>query len=319
METKMKILVAYDGVHSIQNLIYDLKRAGLPKNSDVLVMTVVDALMPPSENYSDMSLPVEPAAPYIETIRKKAELSIKKELVQAGKAADKAAKTLRASFRGWKVNSDACVDSPAWAIVKKEDEWKPDLIVAESHSASVVARFFLGSVSRRVLIHSNGSVRIVRKHRKTKKPVRILIGMDGSLDSQMAVRVVSERSWPKGTSVRLVTGFDQNMIYAIAFNHLPISEKPLNFKDVDEEAWVRQMTVPFAKMLKNAGLKVTDVIKAGKPWKVLVEEAKNWKADCIFVGARGLGMVQRILLGSVSNAVASRAHCSVEVVRIKRR
>jgi nucleotide-binding universal stress UspA family protein len=141
--------------------------------------------------------------------------------------------------------------------------------------------------------------------------------MDGSSDSQTAVQIVSARSWPKGTLVRLVTAFDQTMAYAMAFGHLPVPEKHLNLKNSDEEARVRQMTAPSAKMLENTGLKVTDVIKAGKPWKVLVEEAKNWKADCIFVGARGLGMIQRFLLGSVSNAVASRAHCSVEVVRPK--
>jgi nucleotide-binding universal stress UspA family protein len=318
METKMKILIAYDGAHSIQNVIYDLKRAGLQKNAEVLVMTVVDALRPPSENYFDMSLAADSAAPYIGTMREAAEIRIKKELARARKTADKAAKSLRASFRGWTVNSEACVDSPGWAIVKKEDEWKPDLIVVESHAASVVARFFLGSVSRGVLIHSKGSVRVVRKHRKTTQPVRILIGMDGSPDSEVAVRVVGERSWPKGTLVRLVTAFDQKMAYAIAFGHLPVSEKPLDPKNRDEEAWVRQMTAPFAKMLEKTGLKVTDVIKAGKPWKVLVEEAENWKADCIFAGARGLGMIRRFLLGSVSNAVASRAHCSVEVVRMNR-
>ena len=44
-------------------------------------------------------------------------------------------------------------------------------------------------------------------------------------------------------------------------------------------------------------------------------EAEKWGADCIFVGARGLNGLERLLLGSVSTAVASYAHCSVEVVR----
>ncbi len=67
--------------------------------------------------------------------------------------------------------------------------------------------------------------------------------------------------------------------------------------------------------LQDAGLEVSDAVKAGTPWKILVQEVDTWKADCIYVGARGLGMMDRFLLGSVSNSVASRAHCSVEVVR----
>src|SRR6266545_6385674 len=34
------------------------------------------------------------------------------------------------------------------------------------------------------------------------------------------------------------------------------------------------------------------------------------------VGSRGVGRVERLLTGSVSSAVAARAHCSVEIVRV---
>jgi nucleotide-binding universal stress UspA family protein len=46
-----------------------------------------------------------------------------------------------------------------------------------------------------------------------------------------------------------------------------------------------------------------------------VNEANAWKADCIFVGARGLTHIKRFFMGGVSTAVAAQAHCSVEVVR----
>jgi len=53
---------------------------------------------------------------------------------------------------------------------------------------------------------------------------------------------------------------------------------------------------------------------------VLVQVAEEWRADCIFVGATGLtDRFDRFLLGSTAAAVASRAHCSVEVARIRRR
>ena len=71
----------------------------------------------------------------------------------------------------------------------------------------------------------------------------------------------------------------------------------------------------MAAPLHTRGLTVSSVIKEGDPKHVLLDEAEQWEADCIFVGARGLSRVARFWLGSVSAAVAARAYCAVEVVR----
>ena len=70
-----------------------------------------------------------------------------------------------------------------------------------------------------------------------------------------------------------------------------------------------------AEELGAAGLKVSIVVKEHEPKALLCGEAEGLKADCIFVGARGMGRLERFLIGSVSLGVAARAHCSVEVVR----
>jgi nucleotide-binding universal stress UspA family protein len=70
--------------------------------------------------------------------------------------------------------------------------------------------------------------------------------------------------------------------------------------------------------LRSAGLDVSSLIKLSEPEHLLIEEAETLQADCIFVGARGLGRVGRFLLGSVSTAVVSDAKCSVEIVRVWR-
>jgi nucleotide-binding universal stress UspA family protein len=57
------------------------------------------------------------------------------------------------------------------------------------------------------------------------------------------------------------------------------------------------------------------VVREIDPRRALVEDAEQWGADAIFVGARGIGLLERFLLGSVSAAVAARAGCSVEIVR----
>ncbi|HSK70411.1 MAG TPA: universal stress protein, partial [Pyrinomonadaceae bacterium] len=67
--------------------------------------------------------------------------------------------------------------------------------------------------------------------------------------------------------------------------------------------------------LEQAGFTVSSVIKNEDPQDLLLEQAKEWKADCIFVGAKGMSRIERLLIGSVSASVAARAHCSVEVVR----
>jgi nucleotide-binding universal stress UspA family protein len=66
--------------------------------------------------------------------------------------------------------------------------------------------------------------------------------------------------------------------------------------------------------LAKAGLAAEWEIQEGDPRAVILAEAESFRADCVFLGRRGLSGFNRILLGSVSAAVASHAPCSVEVV-----
>jgi nucleotide-binding universal stress UspA family protein len=68
--------------------------------------------------------------------------------------------------------------------------------------------------------------------------------------------------------------------------------------------------------LSAIGLKVSVAVEKGDAQRVLVEEARKWNADAIFVGSRKFdGTFERFWLGSVSTALVTKAHCSVEVVR----
>jgi nucleotide-binding universal stress UspA family protein len=70
-----------------------------------------------------------------------------------------------------------------------------------------------------------------------------------------------------------------------------------------------------AEKLESAGLSVSIVVKEQEPKALLCSEADDLFADSIFVGARGMGRLERFLIGGVSSGVAARARCSVEVVR----
>jgi nucleotide-binding universal stress UspA family protein len=65
----------------------------------------------------------------------------------------------------------------------------------------------------------------------------------------------------------------------------------------------------------NLRVSVTSKVLEGSAADAILDEAERWRADLIVVGSHGYGPVTRRLLGSVSQAVALRAPCSLEVVR----
>jgi nucleotide-binding universal stress UspA family protein len=77
----------------------------------------------------------------------------------------------------------------------------------------------------------------------------------------------------------------------------------------------RALVETTAEQLDRPGLEVFSDIQLGYPKKAIPEFAREWKADLIMVGSRGLGAVSRFFLGSVAQGVLRAAPCSVEIVR----
>ncbi len=70
-----------------------------------------------------------------------------------------------------------------------------------------------------------------------------------------------------------------------------------------------------AEELRRAGLQAQAAVEVGNPKSVIVDTAAQWHADLIVVGAHGRTALERFLIGSVSEAVARHAPCSVEIIR----
>lgn len=315
MKERMKILVAYDGSEYSDAALHDLKRAGLGSEVEALVMSLADVFVPPPiDEEVDNTFPM-----YVPEGVKRAHERARDELEEARDFAKRASEKIRSMFPGWQVTSETEADSPAWALIRKADQWKPDLIVMGARGLSVFGgRLILGSISQRVLYEARCSVRIARgSYRTAEKPVRILIGVDNSPDSRAAVDAVCNRQWPKRTQVGLLAVVDTVM--AIASD--PAGPSAMKWIEVAaEENWdqVREIFEPAAEKLCSVGLHAEILVRRGNPADQILQEAHIWGADCIFVGARGTRGIDRLLLGSVSSAVSARAHCSVEVVRPKK-
>lgn len=71
-----------------------------------------------------------------------------------------------------------------------------------------------------------------------------------------------------------------------------------------------------AKALSSAGFSVTTSVIVGDARNVILDVAGEWKADLIILGSHGRTGLGRFFLGSVSEAVARHALCSVQIVRM---
>lgn len=313
----MKILIGYDGSECANAALDDLVQAGLPTTGEFHILSVAEVWLPspPPSTYEIIE----------EARNAESPAGLQRDFVKHCAAAkdalaltERARERVQAHFPGWKVSVDSSCGSAAWELVAKADEWKPDLIIVGSHGRTALGRFVLGSVSQRVLTEALCSVRIGRgRVEEPNAPVRVIVGTDGSEASEEALRAVAARTWPARSEVKVVL-VDDPLAPEFLGKVIPPLEKMLEEDRQDARAWVERISKSSLNILRGSDIKATCVVREGDPKKELPNAAEEWGADCIFVGSAGFSnRFERFVLGSVSAAVAARAHCSVEVVRKK--
>lgn len=295
---RMKILIAYDGSECAEAALDDLQRAGLPPQAEVLVLTVAEELIPAPASIGG----VETSFPQDEFAEQQKALAL----------AQQTSARLQALFPAWQLQAEGRIGSPGSEILARADEWQPNLIVVGSHGRTALGRFFFGSVSQKMVNEARCSVRVARGRTVTPldTPMRLVVGVDGSAGATAAINEIEARTWPNGSVVRVVNA---------AWTIPPVAEAEVVGRVLEwaaqENERVQQLLDEAEDKLRAKGFQVSTVVKEQEPKSLLCSEAENMNADCIFVGAKGMGRLERMLTGSVSAGVAARAHCSVEIVR----
>src|SRR5829696_2088352 len=182
----MKLLIAYDGSEGSDIAIDELQREGLPAEAEALVASVAEVWLPPRDEISDDVFPVNvPLA--VKLAHQRAELMIEEATALAKHGSER----VQRIFPRWRVSYEAMSGSPAFELLNRAGEWKPDLIVVGSTGHTALGRFVLGSVSQKVLTEARTSVRVGRRPTGSGASAeRIVVGVDGSPGSQVAVKVV---------------------------------------------------------------------------------------------------------------------------------
>ena len=292
----MKVLVAIDDSGASQYVIAEAAARPWPAGTVLCVQCVVDMW-----TYAESPELVEEAKTQA------------KSLVTAA--------TCELSRSGYEVVSEIQAGVPKRAIVEYANDWGADLIMVGHRRSKPVIRFLLGSVSRAVLRTATCSVEIVRPGPRgstaSSPGMKILLGTDGSECSQKAICAVANRPWPAKTVLRVIS-VREPLATEMYASYETVYSPDLVEEIVERERRRAEDALKSARQtLSSAGVTLCDSSETllGDPRSVLLDEAKSWGADLVVVGSHGLHGFDRVLMGSVSEAVAMHAHCSVEVVR----
>jgi nucleotide-binding universal stress UspA family protein len=137
--------------------------------------------------------------------------------------------------------------------------------------------------------------------------MRVLLAIDDSRFSEAATQAVIAQDLPQGAEVKVLHVVDLTLpiptSYAAGFRKESLKRG---------EELVRRTE----QLLVKAGYKVLTAVEEGDPRAKIVDQAKRWNAGLVILGSHGRKGMEHFLMGSVSEAVARYAPCSVYIVRI---
>jgi nucleotide-binding universal stress UspA family protein len=290
-----RIIIAYDDSAGADAALHDLRCAGLGPHARVLLVT------------ADVARPAAMAMAGDHD-------DIDESHVRTASIASAGAAELQAIYPGWEIASETYPGPADEAILTAASRFNADYIVIGWNDRTPKERFWHHSVALSVLRSAHCTVRIGRH--APDSPVeskRIIIGIDGTPNSRVAVDTVLERHWSAGTTVQVVAALTAPfMEHAIAALMLPESER----ERIDSRRReLREETATAVTRLERAGLNAAGNIRVGDPLQILLDAAISWRAGAIFVGASSAHGHDNSHIASIAFTIAERAPCAVEVVR----
>ena len=200
--------------------------------------------------------------------------------------------------------------SPAEAILESLGAEPPDLLVVGSRGRTGTRRLLLGSVSNALVQVAPCPVLVVRPPPHGEDPGRTLavrnisVAVDGSHPAELAVEL--------GTSLAKALGGVLTLVTVI-----PPSPRvgPEGSATESERAHHAHLVEELRGRLTDHLKDVRFEIYEGSPADRLLEHTETHPSEILVVGSRGLSRTQRVLLGSVSQALVNHASVPVLVVR----
>lgn len=195
--------------------------------------------------------------------------------------------------------------SPFERIVDVAEEGGYDLIVMGRRGKSRIEKALVGSVTSRVIGHSQRDVMVVPSGASIGWKT-ILLATDGSRFSQAATERAIGFAKSKGGKLKVLNAVDP-------MEGFSVEEVP----NIEEDLLKRAGEVirRVQEDARQAGVESESHIEKAEPYKLITEAAAAQGAGIIFMGTHGRTGLRRLLMGSVTEKVIGHASCPVLVVK----
>lgn len=278
-----KILVAVDGSEPSTHALRQSFKLAANEKSWITVTSVI----PPYEGDVDLT--------GVKDIR----ASLRKPCDDALKAAQRIADEDRALIK------TVCEEGETYErIVDLADSLNCDLIVMGKTSGRRIGRVLVGSVTARVIGHSQRDVLVVPLE-ATVGWKKILVATDGSKYSAAAAARAVDFAKAYGGSIFVLSVVDVPAEF--------YADAPKVAEQLVVDAKKHVATVK--KQAEEAGVPAETAVVEAESDQAIVDAATKARADIIVLGSHGRTGLKRLLMGSVTELVIGHAPCPVLVVK----
>jgi nucleotide-binding universal stress UspA family protein len=195
--------------------------------------------------------------------------------------------------------STALADLPAAPALVRASA-NAALTVVGAHGHSIGFDLLIGSVSLHLAQHASSPVAVVREQADPTAR-QILVGVDGSADSEAALRFAFEAAAHEGVPVAALHGWVERFPDA----------GDLRARIGEHEAALRAALAPWAAEYPEVVIETEAA--AVHPSRLLTDASAH--AHLLVVGATGPGVFGGMRLGSVGQAALHHARCPVAIAR----
>lgn len=250
--------------------------------------------------------------------------------LDAAAATEDAVAHARDAHPGLAITSSRPHGNPAGCLLEAAEQAL--LVVVGQHGLDRLSATVLGSTAQQVALHARCPVAVIdpeRDHRHPGTPARVVVGVDGSVQSHSAVRYALEAAGAGG-SVELVRAYWPEVVDGPipipdpdGPSQSPVADGPSRSvteatgssgPDNPPEAFADQLGPGMDALLAGSGeVTVTARGVSGRAAGVLAEAARD--ADLLVVASRGHGGFVGLLLGSVTQKLLSTADVPLVITR----